>query len=40
VSKSVLFLLKQKVSTYKQLGVKLASLVLYSKSENNSSIEN
>lgn len=40
IGKAVLFLVKQKVSTYRQLGIKLSSLVLLTKSESNSLIEN
>lgn len=40
VSKSVLFLLRTKVSTYRQLGIKLSSIVLHCKSDCHASIEN
>ena len=37
--KSVLFLAKLKVSTYRQLAIKLSSLVLYCKSDSQAAIE-
>ena len=40
VGKAILFLVKQKVSTYRQLGIKLSSLILLTKSELNDLIEN
>lgn len=39
VGRAVLFLVKQKVSTYRQLGIKLSSLVLLIKTDSRNSIE-
>ena len=40
ISKSVLFMIKQKVSTYRQLGIKLCSLPILMDPERNGHIEN